>query len=584
MQKEEKSDWQVIKEVFQKYVLAIPTIKLMIIPTFACVLISKFLEVHLGESLQDFSKKMAGNLEETSFNFLLLRFMITMCFLNMFSLLQGYIFAGPIQKSFRLAAKSTFKKYMSLSHTNFHALGSGEIHSSIERKSKAVADILDVIVLHIFPVVSIIVFSGFKIFFSLGKFPAIMLFVALVLYALITIRITKYRNKIRKLLNISVNDSSNLLYDRLINFDIILAYNNQELELQKYDDSLKPIQTHSTRLMKALHILNFVQRMVFSFINVLVIYCGINGILMDKITSDSLILYITISKTLSSNLSKLGYIYHRYTQAITDAKMTHENFFEISSQKALKYDLGKFENEIKFKEINFYRGSRMILNNISFTIFKGEKVAIAGKNGSGKSTLIKILLGFHEFQGKIFIDNTDFNSININSLRKIIGYVPQDGNILNESIKYNMQYGDFEAKNDRIVEVSDDFHIHDSIMKIDNSYLAVAGERGEKLSGGEKQKVALVRAVLKNPDILILDEPTASLDKESETDILNVLLSQYSDKTLIMIIHNIGLLKSFDKVVFLSPNFGIEVGSHSELLERKGEYYNFYMQKIHTQE
>lgn len=275
-------------------------------------------------------------------------------------------------------------------------------------------------------------------------------------------------------------------------------------------------------------------------------------------------------RVLAGTTYKAGYLYSKYITAIVNFRL--ELPTEIITDTV---QLSSFNNKIVLRNVGIYHGSKYIIKNIYFTINKGDKIAITGRNGVGKSSLIKIFLGFTEYSGCIEIDGIDLKNIDKDSLREQIGYIHQDSALFNDSVKYNILYGKKNTTEKEMFDVCQALEVHESFLRLEKGYNTQVGEKGSFLSGGERQKVAFARAALKNAEILILDEPTASLDKEAEHIILERILNSFKDKTVIMIVHNLSLLDKFDKILFLANQSYNESGSHDELMKMKGEYYKF---------
>ncbi|EPR79317.1 ABC-transporter [Spraguea lophii 42_110] len=548
MYNDSKSSKAILKEIYHTYILGIPLIRYTFFPTMFCMLIARYLEVILGEMMQKVATKL--NFEfDNSCSSLVGRYFIISIISCLLIELQGFIFTGSIQRAYRTAACKAFKQFMDLEYLEFKKYGMGEIHATIERKSLAVSEIMDVLILNLLPVVFVIFFSTYKIYKILGFITTLILYISLVAYTVTTIEMAKWRNTIRREYNKKVNKVSNQLYDSFNNYDIVKAFNNEFEEVSKYDYYLKEVEISSTKLWRTFYLLNFLQRLIFGLQTCFIIYIGVKGIMREKFTPDQLVLYLSISRILSSNLDKLGYMYGRFTQAMTNAKMS---FINLSSPKKL-YPIRSFNRDIVFKNVGFSYNKRNISNNINFYIEKYDKVAIIGSNGIGKSTLLKSLLKFTHYNGNIKIDGDEVKYISNDSLRTLISYIPQDSLLFDETVEYNLKYGS-DITNMELTQICKEYDIHDSINRLDSGYNTTIGTRGSNLSGGEKQKISFVRALLKESEILLLDEPTANLDKVSENNLIKRILQKEKHKTIIMVIHSLSLLKHFNKIFYLDPN------------------------------
>ncbi|CAG0892077.1 unnamed protein product, partial [Darwinula stevensoni] len=335
--------------------------------------------------------------------------------------------------------------FISLEHAKFHSLGSGEIQTSINRKSRAVSEIID-------------------LFYFLGTVPAIIVNVTLVAYTAVTIKIAIWRNKMRLDLNDATVKSAIALYDSLSNYDTVAAFNNESLETERFDETLKGVESHSNRLWRSFYLLNFLQRVTFSMQTASIIFFGTYGIYMENMKPGTFILYLTISKILALNLDKLGYMYCRYWSAIINAKMTYFISMKVKGKEMLP--IAEFSDRIEFKDVNFYHGAKKIMSNMNFMIKQSEKVALVGKNGSGKSTLLKILLKYNNYVGFVTIDGEDKKYQFSEQLRRLISYVQQDALLFNYTVRYNIKYGNTDCLDYFMISLCKKMDIHDSIMKL----------------------------------------------------------------------------------------------------------------------
>lgn len=536
------------------------------------IVVSKFSEIWVLEFLQKISIHMDQSRKEKQARSLAIYFVVTAISTLIFDM-TGYIFVKPIQRAYRSASKEFFRQYLSYDYVEFTKIGSGEIHSTIERKSKAVSDIIEVTVLDILPILVTFIFVMVQVCNKISKFSGLIMGISFILYCYVTVVIARKRMILRKEVNSHINIQSNVLYDSLQNFESILAYCNRELEIKRYDRKLSDTGVYYIKLYRALYVLNFLQKFILLLQMYFIILSGINGFFMQSLDNGTFMVYINLFKLMSSSVNKAGYLYSKFITAIVNS--VGELSIRTKHTGTLDFH---FDKEISVSNLCIFHGEKIILTNINFTISKGEKIAIVGRNGVGKSSLIKVLLGFADYSGDVLIDNINMKSINLDKIRAKIGYIHQDSALFNDTVLYNIFYGNIDSNQEAIVDVCKQIGVHDSIVRLNNSYKTVVGERGMFLSGGEKQKVAFARAALKNADILLLDEPTASLDKEAEMELIDKLLTYYEDKTLFMIVHNLSLLQKFDKILFINDSTCKETGSHDDLMALEGSYYTFIME------
>ncbi|KAG0416898.1 ABC transporter B family member 5, partial [Dictyocoela roeselum] len=246
---------------------------------------------------------------------------------------------------------------------------------------------------------------------------------------------------------------------------------------------------------------------------------------MNRMKSDQFVLYLSISRILASNLDKLGYMYARFTQAMTNAKMT----YMPPHPPEKEYSISSFTDNIRYENVSFSYNGHQVFENVSFKINYGDKVAIIGRNGVGKSTLLKMLLKFNEYSGSIKLDGKELKYVSKRSLRNLISYVPQEGLMINESVRFNLKYGNPHLDDFQIINTCSRMGINKSITKLENGYNTIVGPRGSKLSGGERQKICVMRALFKDSDIMIMDEPTANIDVEAESELLRNFFLHYSE-------------------------------------------------------
>ncbi|KAM0679340.1 Iron-sulfur clusters transporter atm1 [Binucleata daphniae] len=502
-------------------------------------------------------------------------FVLTSIVYRFVSSFTEFILVPKIQSAYRKASRDSFRYFISLNHTTFTKIGSGEIHATVERSSKAISDILRILILDTFPILVSILFYSFKIGFRMGFLSAFILWFSFIIFFYTTIVITKKRNKLRLEVNKRVNYQSNALYDTLTNYDIVLAYNNKELEVQRYDEKLSQCEILYSKIYQALYVLNFVQRLIIIFQIFFVILLGLYGLYNDSFTNENYMFYMLAVGSLTEATYKVGHLYKKYITAIQNLKVSyHIETDNFATRKVT------FNKKIVFENVRIFYDTNIILQDLNFEILKGEKIAFVGKNGMGKSTILNTILGFADYNGYIKFDDNDYFSIDKNSVRDLISYIHQDNMLFNDTVLYNIMYGKIQATKKEVIDVCKKIGVHESFEKLSNGYDTVVGERGMFLSGGERQKVAFARAALKNGEILMLDEPTANLDQEAENIILDNIMTNFGDKTMIMIVHNLNLLDKFDKIVYIGEQTVLEVGSFDQLIDRKGLFYNFYTETV----
>ncbi|EPR79452.1 ABC transporter [Spraguea lophii 42_110] len=548
----EISSFQVFKKIFVCYIWKIKYTRIILFPTLFLIIISKCLDVYQSEILQ----KIAETLEKDqgkSFAALLILLLFITIVSSILQEVPNLLFISRITNSYRLEAIDTFKKFFSLKYPNFYNnYKMGEINSTIERKSSAVYDIIDILVLNWLPTLFFVVYVLVKMFSKLGIYITLVIAVSLVIYTAATLVIAYHRRKIIKKYISNYNLCSNQIYDSFSNFELVKAYNSENEELRKYNIVQKTYEKSANIVWRSMYMLSAIQRLIIGLQTLFVLYIGIYGFITHKFTTGLLVFYLSVNAFLGTNLHKLGWLYVKMSQAMVNAKI---RIIDIEEEERLM-DIASFKQEITFKNVSIMRSNRIIVQNVNICIRKGEKIAIIGPNGIGKSTILKCLLKFVDYDGKIIIDGFDIKKINDDSLRNKISYIPQNSQLLNETVRYNLTYGNNNITEEEIINECMVFDIHNTIMRLEKGYDSDVGSNGNKLSGGEKQKISFVRAVLKKGDIFVLDEPTANIDKNSEKKLIKTILSTVdkNEKTIIMVAHTIELLKSFDRIFYIQQN------------------------------
>ncbi|EQB61153.1 dna-directed rna polymerase iii 130 kda polypeptide, partial [Vairimorpha apis BRL 01] len=406
----------------------------------------------------------------------------------------------------------------------FNNVGSGEIQQIIERKSRAYGDILELTTLSAVPTLITLIISFYSIYINLGSHALFVMIITGTIYVILTFIFSVWRTKVRRAYNKSQDISSNKLQDFLANHVTIKSYNTEENTIQYYDETQKSVEYYGIKSHRILYGMFYLQKLIFSFQAIIIIALGCYGFFPIKLNPQQLVFYISISKTLTSSLNEMGMLYNRYVQGFLNAKSGYFEFKEPDQSGLLR--VAKFEKQIEFKNITFSYNNNNILKNTSFLINKNEKVAIIGKNGTGKSTIIKILMKFYNYDGQILLDNNDIQIIADRVYRSIIAYATQNTFLFNNTVSYNIKYGNKQISNEKILEYSKKMGIFEHIQELDNKFDTYVGERGRLLPGGERQKIMLMRSLLKTSQILLMDEPTSALDRSSESEIIEFILNE----------------------------------------------------------
>ena len=364
--------------------------------------------------------------------------------------------------------------------------------------------------------------------------------------------------------------------ESLINFETVKFFANEEFEFKRLEKFLKKYEFSANKNRTSLAFLNICQNVVIIIGVTILMIISASGVKKELLTVGDFIVINTYLLQLYQPLNFLGSVYREIKQAIIDM----ENMFNLLKEKKTKKIL-KIPNrigkniEIIFKNVSFsYDGNRKVLQNISLQIQNKKKVAFVGPTGSGKTTIFRLLYKFYtNYTGEILINGINLKKISEYSLREKLGIIPQDIVLFNDTIFYNIHYGNFSTDKNEVISATKKAKIYDFIMKLPLKFNTRVGERGLKLSGGEKQRIAIARTILKNPQIILLDEASSSLDYKTELHIKNNLENFYKDKTVISVAHRISSIKDYDLIYFLSDGKIVEYGDHKKLYKKKGSYF-----------
>ena len=401
---------------------------------------------------------------------------------------------------------------------------------------------------------------------------------ALAVYIVFTIVVTEWRTRYRREMNELDSKANTRAIDALLNYETVKYFNNEAFEARRYDEGLELFRRAQVKSQSTLSLLNTGQQLVIATSLVAMLWRATEGVVSGAMTLGDLVMINAFLIQLYIPLNFLGVLYREVKQSLTDLdKMfglldRHREIDDAPGAPALRVG----EGTVRFEDVRFaYDGDRPILHGVSFEIPAGRTVAVVGASGAGKSTLARLLYRFYDVAGnggRITIDGQDIRQVTQASLRAAIGIVPQDTVLFNDTVEYNIAYGRPGASHAEVEAVARAAHIHDFIAATPRGYQTVVGERGLKLSGGEKQRVAIARTLLKNPPILIFDEATSALDSANERAIQAELRSAAQGKTALVIAHRLSTVVDAHEIVVLEAGRVVERGAHAELLARGGRY------------
>ena len=500
-----------------------------------------------------------------------------------FGEIRDALFARIGQNAIRRAALKIFEHLHNLS-LKFHLnRQTGALSRIIDRGIGAIDFILRFVTFNIFPtlleiiLVCLILLNLFSWYFSIITFFVILFYIAF------TFIVTEWRVQIRKKMNDADNIRGQKSIDSLLNYETVKYFNNENFESSNYDKSLEEYEKFAIKSAISLNFLNLGQALIISIGIIGMMILTVYQIQSNEMSIGDFIIVNTYLIQLSIPLNFIGFVYWQIKQSLVDM----ENMFTLLNEKTEitdnidAKDLIISNASVEFKNVSFhYDEKRKIIKDISFKIYPNQTVAIVGPTGAGKSTISKIFFRFYDpASGSILIDNQDIRKVTQKSLRKQIAVVPQDTVLFNETLFYNISYGNPNSSKEEIVQVTKMAKLHDFIESLPDGYNTIVGERGLKLSGGEKQRVAIARALLKKPKIFFFDEATSSLDTKTEKEIQNNLENLSKNITTIIIAHRLSTIKNADNIIVLDNGEIAETGNHKKLLELNGLYSNLWKQQ-----
>jgi ATP-binding cassette, subfamily B, heavy metal transporter len=499
---------------------------------------------------------------------------------TVFTELREFLFARVTQRAVRTIALQVFRHLHSLS-LRFHLnRQTGGMTRDIERGTRGVGSLISYTLFNILPtLVEISLVLGYLVTHYDIWFTAIT-FTALITYIAFTVIVTDWRTHFRRTMNDLDSKANTKAIDSLINYETVKYFGNEDYEAKRYDEGLQRYEAAAVKSQTSLSLLNTGQSLIIATAVTLILWRATQGVIDGKMTLGDLVLVNAFMIQLYIPLNFLGVIYREIKQSLADM----ERLFGLLDQNREVADapdakpLVTHGAQVHFSHVDFsYEAKRQILFDVDFTIAAGTTTAIVGHSGSGKSTLSRLLFRFYEVGtgpngGAITIDGQDIRTVTQDTLRHAIGIVPQDTVLFNDTIEYNIGYGKPGATRDDIVAAARAASIHDFIVTLPDGYATVVGERGLKLSGGEKQRVAIARTLLKNPAILIFDEATSALDSKAEQAIQAQLKEIAKNRTTMVIAHRLSTVADAHQIIVLDHGRIVERGTHQALLEADGLY------------
>ena len=502
---------------------------------------------------------------------------------TLFSELRDAAFARVAERAMRRVSLRVFE-HLHNRELAFHLdRKTGGLARDIERGTNGISFLLRFTLFNIVPtLLEILLVAGILfVVFNVGYVLAIL--VAVVVYVVFSIKVTEWRTKYVREANARDNQSNSRAVDSLLNYETVKYFNNERFEAELYDKDLDDWEQARLKNRLSLAALNSGQALIIGVAMIVIMAMAVQEVASGEITLGDFTMINAYLLQLFIPLNALGFVYREIRQALVNVErlfglLGDEPVIEDApNAKALVVDKG----EVRFDQVHFgYRPNRQILRNVSFSIPAGHTVAVVGASGAGKSTLARLLFRFYDVnRGSITIDGQDIREVTQDSLRSAIGVVPQDTVLFNDTLFRNLAYGRPDASEEEVYRAARMAHLEQFIHSLPDGYNTQVGERGLKLSGGEKQRVAIARVLLKNPPLLILDEATSSLDSLSEQAILGALKEVSRQRTSLVIAHRLSTTRDADTILVMDGGCIVESGNHVELLGQKGHYARLWEQQ-----
>lgn len=589
MAKRQRGDWRVIRDLLP-YLLAY---KYRVLLAIGCLVAAKFANLgipvmlkHIVDTL-DVRNNVAGALLVVPLGLVVGYGMLRLS-ASLFAELRELLFARVTQHAVRQIALEVFQHLHALS-LRFHlSRQTGGVSRDIERGTRAIQSLVSYSLYSIIPTLIefVLVLGYFALNYDIW-FAAITL-AALVLYIVFTIIVTEWRTHLRRTMNDMDSRANQKAIDSLLNFETVKYFGNEAFEAKRYDENLLRYQAAAIKSQKSLALLNVGQQVIIAIGLVLILWRATIGVANGSMTLGDLVLVNTLMIQLYIPLNFLGVIYREIKQSLTDLDRmftlleSDREVADAPGAPALRIVDQAHGPELRFENVSFhYEANRQILHNVSFVIPAGTITAVVGRSGAGKSTLARLLFRFYDVQGgRILIDGQDIRQVQQASLRQSIGIVPQDTVLFNDTIGYNIAYGRPGATDKEIADAARAAQMSHFIEHLPDGYATQVGERGLKLSGGEKQRVAIARTLLKQPSMLVFDEATSALDSKTERALQEELTGLARNRTTLIIAHRLSTIVHADQILVMDQGQVIERGTHQELIALDGVYTQMWqMQK-----
>ncbi|KAI9830291.1 MAG: hypothetical protein M1826_004902 [Phylliscum demangeonii] len=491
------------------------------------------------------------------------------------------------QYSYQALSTSSFEHVHSLS-LDFH-LGkrTGEVLSALN-KGASINTFLEQVTFQVLPMIVdlVLVIAYFLLFFD--AYYALVIAIVTCCYMYITVRMAAWRADIRRAMINASREEDAVKNDSMVAYETVKYFNAEAYEFQRYRDAVQAYQAAEYRVTFTLSIMNVTQNIIFTLGLLVTCFIAAYQVTTGQQTVGGFVTLLTFMSQLQTPLNFFGTFY----RSIQSAMINSERMLELFKEQPTVVDrpgvepLTSCQGEIRFEDVQFsYDTRKPAVDQLNFTIAPGTTTALVGESGGGKSTVFRLLFRFYNAgKGRIMVDGHDVQDLSIDSLRRHIGVVPQDTVLFNETLMYNLKYANPAATTEMVYEACRAASIHDQILRFPDGYMTKVGERGLRLSGGEKQRVAIARTILKNPRIILLDEATAALDSETEQNIQHALDTLSKGRTMLVIAHRLSTITTADQILCLQAGKVVEVGGHHELLRLRGRYASMWKKQIKAEQ
>lgn len=507
---------------------------------------------------------------------------------SLFGELRDAVFAKVVQRSIRRVAIKVFRHLHALS-LRFHLeRQTGGMSRDIERGTSGIRFLLNFMLFNILPTILEIALVAAILLSKYAAVFTLVILATLIGYVVFTLMVTEWRMVFRRNMNEMDSRANTAAIDSLLNYETVKYFGNEEYETRHYDDSMQLWEKAAVRNQTSLSFLNSGQSAIIAIgVTILMTLAG-RGVVDGTMTLGDLVMINAFLLQLYMPLHFLGFVYREIRHSLADMERmfglleTHTEVEDKAGAPDLKISAGN----IRFEHVNFgYDSKRQILFDVDFDVPAGHKVAVVGHSGAGKSTLSRLLFRFYDVSGgRITIDGQDIRDVTQQSVRAAIGIVPQDTVLFNDTIFYNISYGNPDATREQVIKAAKHAHIHEFVETLPDGYDTLVGERGLKLSGGEKQRVAIARTILKNPRILVFDEATSALDSNTEKRIQAELAEVARNHTTLVIAHRLSTIMDADQILVMDQGRIVERGSHRELLAQNNVYARMWAVQLQEED